>query len=195
MVPIPRIPRYLNGWYGPNLKAYTAGTSVSGGDFDIADVSLQTPPSGATVPLPYTFSWLRRSTPTDTHGWAMFDPAPSSSYWWETGELGAWSTYDLLALPPGTVYGKEYGWIVQVFNGQDSFGESYYYFSVTFRAPTTGSAAVVAQPAGVVRHTSQDTLYSRNILTRRTLITLRQGSAAKRCPASASSSPFLTCSA
>ena len=149
-------PRYLNGWYGPNLKAYTAGTSVSGGDFDIADVSLQTPPSGATVPLPYTFSWLRRSTPTDTHGWAVFDPAPGSTYWWETGELGAWSTYDRLELPPGTVYGKEYGWIVQVFNGQDSLGESYYYFSVTFRAPTTGSAAVVTQPAGFVRHTSQD---------------------------------------
>ena len=26
------------------------------------------------------------------------------------------------------VYGKEYGWIVLVFNGLDSFGESYYYF-------------------------------------------------------------------
>ena len=134
-------PRFLNGWYGPNLKAYAAGTSVRGGDFDIADVSLQTPSSGATVPLPYTFSWLRRSTPTDTHGWARFDPANYSD-WWETGELGAWSTYDLLELPPGTIYGKEYGWIVQVFNGPDSFGESYYYFSVTFRAPTVGSAAV-----------------------------------------------------
>ena len=112
-------------------------------------MSLQTPPSGATVPLPYTFSWLRRSTPTDTHGWAMFDPA-DHSFWRETGELGAWSTYDVLALLDGAVYGKQYGWIVQVFNGPDSFGESYYYFSVTFRAPTAGSAAGVARPAGAM---------------------------------------------
>ena len=132
-------PRYLNGWYGPNLEAYTMGTSVRGGDFDIADVSLQTPPSGATVLLPYTFSWLRRSTPTDTHGWAMFDPQNQSD-WWETGELGAWSTYDLPWLPTGAVYDKQYGWIVQVFNGPDSLGESYYYFTVTFRAPTVGGS-------------------------------------------------------
>ena len=95
---------------------------------------------------------------------------------------GRSSTYDVLALPAGTVYGKEYGWIVQVFNGLDSFGESYYYFSVTFRAPTVGSAAVVARPAGVVRHTPQEPSAAWSILTRRTLITLRQGSADKALP-------------
>ena len=37
-------------------------------------------------------------------------------------------------LPTGAVYDKQYGWIVQVFNGPDSLGESFYYFTVTFKA-------------------------------------------------------------
>lgn len=138
-------PRYLNGWYGPNVEAYDAATSRYGGDFDIADISLQTPNDGDAVPIYFTFSWLRRSTPTDTHGWVMFDE--TSGDWWATGELGAQSTFSLTELPEGAVYGKQYGWYAQVFNWPNSVGDSFYYRRVTFIATATANMPTVRKPS------------------------------------------------
>ena len=143
-------PRYLNGWYGPDLETYTAGTSVHGGDFDIADVSLLTPPSGATVTLPTTFTWQARSITGDTYRHILFDPA--SDAWWWTDDLGYVGQFVANSLPPEIIYGKEYGWYVQVYNGLDSFGESYYYSAVTFKTATS-SVAPRARSANPLLHT------------------------------------------
>lgn len=127
-------PWYLFAWYGPDITSYTAGTSVHGGDFEIVNVNLQSPAHGATLPLPVTFTWTRRSIGTDTYRWVLFDPNnPDTS--WITGDLGYVDSFTLRNLPSGAEYGKQYGWYgwyVQVYNGPDSFGVSYYYRSITF---------------------------------------------------------------
>jgi photosystem II stability/assembly factor-like uncharacterized protein len=122
--------RYLYTWYGPDITAYTMGQSVSGGDFDIANVDMLSPAPRATVTLPATFTWQPRGIASDTYGWGLFDPSGDDTWW--TDDIGAVSSFQLTGLPPGATYGHEYGWYVYVFNGPDSYGTSYYYRPVTF---------------------------------------------------------------
>lgn len=136
-------PRYLYDWYGPDITSYTAGESVPGGDFDIANVELLSPDSGAVVTLPTTFTWRRRGLAGDSYGWSLFDPAGDD--WWWTGDLGDVSGFTLTGLPEGATYGKEYGWDVWVFRGPDSYGSSFYYHAVTFSA---SAAETVMPPLG-----------------------------------------------
>lgn len=122
---------YLFAWYGPHITSYTAGTSVHGGNFDIVNVNLQSPAHRTTLPLPVNFTWTKRSIGTDIYRWILFDPSnPDTS--WITGDLGYVDSFTLRNLPSGAEYGKQYGWYVQVYNGPDSFGVSYYYSSITF---------------------------------------------------------------
>jgi len=129
--------RYLSAWYGPDIPAYTAGASVAGGDFDIADVKLTSPAYGATLPLPVTFTWQRRNLAADTYRWILFDLDDSSIIWY-TDDLGYVGQFTLTGLPQGTELGMAYGWYVRVYNGPDSFGLSYYYGGITF---SSGGAA------------------------------------------------------
>jgi hypothetical protein len=122
--------RYLSAWYGPDITAYISGQSISGGDFDIANVDMLSPNPGATVTLPTVFAWEPRGIPGDTYGWGLFEPAGDDSWW--TDDIGAVDSFELTALPEGANHGIEYGWRVYVFNGPDSFGPSYYYRPVTF---------------------------------------------------------------
>ena len=126
-------PWCLFAWYGPDITSYTAGTSVHGGDFDIANVSLLSPDPGATLSLPITFTWQRRGVATDTYRWVLFDPSDPSTGW-ITGDLGYVDSFTLSNLPSGAEHGKEYGWYVEVYNGPDSFGASFYYHPITFSA-------------------------------------------------------------
>jgi len=125
-------PSYLFVWYGPYITSYTAGTSVQGGDFDIANVSLLEPPHDVTRALPVTFTWQRRMIATDTYRWLLFD-LQTGDWLWITGDLGYADSFTLTGLPEGAEYGKEYGWYVEVYNGPASFGESFYYRRITFR--------------------------------------------------------------
>ena len=123
---------YLFAWYGPDITSYTAGESVPGGDFDIANVSLLSPDPGATLPLPITFTWQRRGVATDTYRWVLLDPETGG--WWVSDDLGYADSFTLTSLPEWAEYGKEYGWYVEVYNGPDSFGKSFYYRTITFSA-------------------------------------------------------------
>ncbi|NOZ70820.1 MAG: hypothetical protein GXP38_02730 [Chloroflexi bacterium] len=123
-------PNYVSAWFAPTITSYTGGSSVSGGDFDIANVLLLSPNPGSTLPLPVTFNWQTRGMPTDTYRWFMFEPGTSTG--WVTNDLGASGSFTLNSLPSGAVYDKDYGWAVRVYNGPDSYGTSYYAHKITF---------------------------------------------------------------
>lgn len=61
-------PNQLFVWATRALEAYAAGAAVPIGNFDIANIELLTPAPGASVGLPATFTWERRSAvPTDSY--------------------------------------------------------------------------------------------------------------------------------
>ena len=55
--------------------------------------------------------------------------------------LGSAGGFTVTSLWAEVVYGKEYGWVVWVFDGPDSVGQSYYYQTITFLAGMAGSPA------------------------------------------------------
>ncbi len=125
--------RYVSFWFGPDITSYEAGTSVAGGDLDIANVSLTSPASGSTLPLPVTFTWERRTVAGDTYRWILFDPDNPAVAWF-TNDLGYVGQFTLTNLPAGATYGKEYGWYLRIYHGADSYGQSFYYGGITFSA-------------------------------------------------------------
>jgi C1A family cysteine protease len=130
-------PSYLYYWAGPTLTSYTAGTALAGGNFDIANVSLLSPSPGATRTLPTTFTWQRRGLSGDTYRLILFDP--ESTDWWLTNDLGDVGSATMTSLPDGAEYDKTYGWLVRVYRGGDSYGNSYYYREITFSSDAAGS--------------------------------------------------------
>lgn len=122
--------RYLEYWFGPQITAYSSGTRTRGGEFDIANVVLLTPPSGGSLRLPVTFTWQRRGLPGDTYRLVLFDP--NGTDWWPSPDLGDVGGISLISLPPGVSYGKQYGWLMYVFSGSEGHGTSFYYRRVTF---------------------------------------------------------------
>jgi hypothetical protein len=123
-------PSYSSLWGGPDLTAY-AGGDVSGGDFDIANIVLVNPAPGASVTLPATFEWQRRSsTPSDRYEWELFNI--NTGDYWLSGEVGYVSGFVVSGLPQGVSHGTPYGWDVWVYDGLGGGGVSYYYRQVTF---------------------------------------------------------------
>ena len=104
----------LNHWWSGHIRSYTAGDSVWGGDFNIADIILDSPADGATVSLPQTFQWNRRGTDTDDYMFMLYDPIDSDP-WWDSEHLAYEDSYTLPSLPSGFTYGTEYAWIMAVY--------------------------------------------------------------------------------
>jgi hypothetical protein len=133
-------PAYLSGWWAPGLTAFTSGTVMPGGDFDIANFNLLSPANGAMLSLPVTFTWQQRNLATDTYRIELFDPDTGDG--WITNDLGNVGSAILTGMPQDAVFGKSYGWDVLVYNGPDSYGATYYYRTITFlsgmaRSPIT----------------------------------------------------------
>lgn len=124
---------YLWWWIGPSITSYAAGSTVHGGDFDIANVSLLEPPATATRTLPVTFRWARRELSGYTYKLWILDR--DVGFYWNSGDLGDTDSYTLESLAPGMEYGHPYRWVVWIYHGSDSFGESYYYRSITLAEP------------------------------------------------------------
>ena len=120
---------YVSGWYNPDINSYSAGDSVAGGDFDIANVALLSPTNGYSSTLPITFQWAMRGISGDTYRWVMFDLSTNGG--WITGDLGAVDKFTITALPSDANYGQQYGWYVAVYMGANSYGQSYYYGTFT----------------------------------------------------------------
>ncbi len=141
-------PAYLYSWYGPIISTYSVGDSVSGGTFDIADVTLLTPRSGASVKLPFTFTWEPRGVKGDNYRVALLDQA-SGDYWF-TNDLGDVGAFTVNSLPPEIQSGRQYAWYLEVYQGTDSFGESFKLNDIRFvglntqqRSPALGGAYFV----------------------------------------------------
>jgi hypothetical protein len=66
-------PGNLYSWFGNEIAAYNAGAAAAGGDFDIADVALASPPDEAVVALPATFCWTPRGVPGDNYRFTLYD--------------------------------------------------------------------------------------------------------------------------
>ncbi len=125
----------VRGWLGPQLLTYTSGENMNGGDFDIANVNLLKPISGATVSLPITFEWQPRNLAGDSYRLYIFDPATED--WWWTEDLGYVGKVTINNFPPEISFNKAYGWRVYVFAEPDSYGYSFFYNDVTFSPSST----------------------------------------------------------
>ncbi len=98
--------------------------------FDIQNIDMISPSSGATVSLPQTFSWQKRTTTSDNYEWNLMDTT-NGSPWWDTGQLGYNGSYTLNTLPNGFSINTQYGWHLWVY-GDNGYGRAYYYRTVTF---------------------------------------------------------------
>jgi hypothetical protein len=125
-------PDYVYSWYGPLIKNYTSGDSVSGGVFDIADVRLLSPAPGANAGLPVTFTWEQRDKVRSTYRVALLDL--DNGDYWVTNNLGDVGSVTINTLPPEIRPGRDYGWYVEVYQGPDSFGESFMLNDIRFKA-------------------------------------------------------------
>ncbi len=123
-------PNYVFYWYGPDIFDYVAGEAMPGGTFDIANIELASPAEGASLPLPVTFSWVKRSNPDDSYRWFLLDQS-TGDRWFSLG-LGYVSEYTLDTLPSGAQFGKTYGWHMSAFTTFDGYGLSHELRSITF---------------------------------------------------------------
>jgi hypothetical protein len=130
-------PGYLYGWWGKEINSYSAGTTVAGGDFDLADITLVSPADGAAVTLPAQFCWTRRGIAGDNYKVVLYDSASGTLA--GTRYLGDVGCVTIGALPPDWPTGATYLWWVQVGKGTDPaaapyhYGWSYYSRDVTVR--------------------------------------------------------------
>ncbi|MSP12903.1 MAG: hypothetical protein EXR62_08090 [Chloroflexi bacterium] len=131
-------PTYINAWFGPDISAYMAGTELTAGDFDIANVAYLSPAAGASVGSPADFIWQKRTYPKDSYRWMLFDlsqqnPCQSNGCWFSS-LLGYTNQYRLESLPTGVSPDKSYGWEIHIYDSTNtnSYGFAYYYRSATF---------------------------------------------------------------
>ena len=130
-------PNHLTYWRSFDITPYTAGSSVEGGTFDIADVVLVSPPDGSSRTLPTTFTWDGRGVAGDRYSWAIADPYLSELYYVDPPvEATVFVLDETLGGAIGLSYDTEYPWYVYVANGSwaGGYGVSYYYRTVTFSA-------------------------------------------------------------
>lgn len=122
-----------------SFGSYKKGSEMDLGNFDIKDISLNSPVSGATVSLPATFTWsLRTATPGDSYEFDLYDPYSDVSFYTDP-PLGYVGQYTLTALPSGFVQDKEYHWEIWVYDPLGGFGISL--FSLPVRFSNSGSSS------------------------------------------------------
>jgi hypothetical protein len=142
---------YLTTWHTKVIESYTEGASVHIGDFDIKDIVLLTPASGAAVDLPRTFTWQKRTaSPSDRYEFNLFDEADGDPWFWTDPPLGFVSSYVLQGLPDGFDTETFYLWYMWVYDhpgglGFGGYGYSYWARWVGFN--NTGDSTGLV-PAG-----------------------------------------------
>lgn len=128
-------PDTLLMWQTRSLTAYSAGSTVHIGDFDIADVALIAPANNATMSLPAEFQWTPRpASPTDSYVWAIYNFSLNQWYW--SPRLGYTGSYVRYSLPNGFNPGTQYTWYVQVHSPDGGYGFSREWRTVTFTGAT-----------------------------------------------------------
>jgi hypothetical protein len=126
---------YLWNWSAPYLTTYTTNTRVTLADFDVTNIALIAPAPYVTLTLPSTFQWARRSAAvTDSYTFELFDLPRRALSWATVPARGYADSYTLTARPSGFSTGMQYGWNVIVTSPDGGFGQSYYYYPVSFAA-------------------------------------------------------------
>jgi hypothetical protein len=144
------LPNRLYTWHTRVITAYTAGETVSIGDFDIANINLTAPTAGATVSLPQAFHWTPRSaSQSDSYEFDLFEPNTGDPYFFTDPLLGYASSYTLNRLPPGFGTGTLYVWDVWAYSPDGGYGISYYAYTVRFS--NAGAMALESKELSTLR--------------------------------------------
>ncbi|HUF38538.1 MAG TPA: hypothetical protein VMN57_08445 [Anaerolineales bacterium] len=139
----------LAAWGTAVLDSYDGGP-VHIGDFDIADIVLVAPVSGASVALPRQFTWQKRSaTPTDSYEFNLTDFADGDPWFWTDPPLGYVDSYNLTSLPGDFESDFFYVWFMFVYDNQGGFGISYWARFVSFTNLQNPEAAPDKAPVPV----------------------------------------------
>ena len=155
----PGNPARLWRWYTRALSTYTFGSIVNIGDFDIADVQLDQPMSGASVTLPRTFYWIvRPATPWDSYEFDLYEGCDNCALFYTDPPLGYVGSYSLTALPPGFHNGTQYWWEIWVYNPDGSYGISFNTNAVTFTHSGIRAAPVKDLPEAEREHLMNERL-------------------------------------
>ena len=119
-------PNYLWLWLCRYITSYSAGATLPGGDFDIANIFLVSPNPGASVTLPATFRWTRRSVTADSYRLVLYYADLDEIAF--TNLLGYVDGVTITSIPPTWPSGASYRWWIEAHygDGQDNYGQSYY---------------------------------------------------------------------
>lgn len=117
----------LAGWICYAVEAQATSYSCS---FDVQDVVLTAPASSASVNLPYTFKWNRRTTTSDRYEVDWWDES-LSQYMWTDPLLGYVGSFTLNMIPSYWYIGYPYKWTVYPV-GSNGYGVAYFYRWVIF---------------------------------------------------------------
>lgn len=137
--------RALAWWEGPRIPSLSGGT-LNGGRFDIGDLDLLKPESGAVLALPAVFTWTPRGISGDDYEFNLLDAAYNYVFWSDP-RLGAAGSYTLTALPAGVTAGAKYWWIVWIYAPDGGRGAGRVMRAVSFGtapAPSSMSLEIVA---------------------------------------------------
>jgi hypothetical protein len=118
-------PTYLYAWYATHITNYTGNSRVPGGDWDIADIPLVSPGSGASVTLPATFRWTKRNITADSYRLVMVNPALQEAA--TTNLLGYIDSVTVNSLPSNWLSGNLYYWWMEAHHGDgtENYGIAY----------------------------------------------------------------------
>ncbi len=143
-------PAYVFIWFGPDIPSYTAGQVLDAGTINIATVPLVSPSPGATVSIPATFTWTKRTT-TDWYRLGLFAADTGSGWLMPTVQYNDSYTLQSVAPLTGFQFNKDYIWTVRVYDSTDtsSYGEAFEDRHVTFTqaAQSTATATQTSVPA------------------------------------------------
>src|SRR5205085_8047487 len=101
-------------------------------DFDVSNIDLSSPGSGASVALPRDFQWVRRTTvSTDSYLLTIYDPQHATPFV-QTSPLGYVNSFTLGALPHGLSNGVQYVWEIWAQAPDGGYGFSYVFLPIIF---------------------------------------------------------------
>ena len=130
----PSDPERLYSWYCTKIEASTTDPNLFQCDFDIENVYLIFPENDESVYFPVKFTWEKRATLADSYVFHLSDRSdgdPFNPPHFDSKPLGYEDNFNLWGTPSGFVYGKWYGWWVNVL-GTNGEGTSHYYYNVKF---------------------------------------------------------------
>jgi uncharacterized delta-60 repeat protein len=132
--------RYLNTtnpnrlwlWGTRSLTRHDGFSSVNIGNFDISNIELTAPESGAVITLPYLFQWIPRlASLSDSYEFDLYDPWNGEPYFY-TDPLGYVNSYYLIGYPSGFMNDYYYVWEIWAYSPDGGYGISFESYYVVF---------------------------------------------------------------